>query len=282
MPTTWPILTSLIVFAAVFMSAMYGYPWARVVLARTEAWYEKVLVRQLLIDIQPRLAVVLAGLCVLATGLAGYLALESGLWFLIGCVAGAFIPNLVVRHLEQQRRRKLDAQIVDGITTLASGVRAGLNLVQSMELLVKNAPDPIRQEFAQLLREYNLGMDLNQAMRGAANRIGSSYYRLLFTAIEMHRVRGGDAGESLDRIAQSVREIIRLEGKIDAVTAQGRTQANMMAAMTFVILMMLYGINPQGVDQMFIEPVGRGLLLTAALLIAGGFWWIRKIMQVEV
>mgnify|MGYP003341820384 CR=1 FL=1 len=203
-------------------------------------------------------------------------------WAVIGAVAGFFLPTIIIKHLEQKRREKLDEQIVDGITTLASGVRAGLNLVQAIEVLVKNSTGPIRQEFAQLLREYQMGLDLNQAMRNAANRIGSSHYRLLFTAIEMHRLRGGDVGQSMDRIAAAIREIQRLEGRLETLTAPGRTQARMMAGISLAMMLIMYSSDPQGVSSLFYEPNGRILLLFVAGLMALGFVWIRKIVDIDI
>ena len=238
--------------------------------------------RQLLMDIEPRTAFVLA-----VSGVVGGFAVvglltANLLAALVAAVAAFFVPTMIIRHLEAKRRIRLENQLVDGLTTLAAGVRAGLNLVQSMQLVVDNHIGPIRQEFGQLLREYGMGMDLNQAMKAASNRIGSPLYRLTFTAIEMHRTRGGDASESIDRIAESVREIKKLEGKLDAITSQARSQASMMAVMPIVFIIILYAIDPEGIRLLFTETVGRMILLFCFLLIVGGFVWIRKIMAVEV
>ena len=127
-----------------------------------------------------------------------------------------------------------------------------------------------------------MGLDLNQAMRNSSNRIGSPLYRLTFTAMEMHRLRGGDSAQSMDRIAESVREISRLEGKLDALTSQGRFQAIGMAVMPFVFFVMLYAIDPQGITMVFTEPMGRVLLLVVVTMIVIAFVWIRKIMSVEI
>jgi len=278
----WQPTIYILMASSVFMLVYYGTHWFIMMFHRQMRWYERVLVNQLLIDIKPRLAVWLSIGLVLVTGLIGFLIADSFLFFLIGCALGAGLPNLLVRHLEQRRAEKLELQLVDGITTLASGVRAGLNLVQSMELLIKNSTGPIKQEFAQMLREYQMGLDLNQAMHNAADRIASPNYRLLFTAIEMHRQRGGDTGESLDRICESIREIQRLEGKLDAITAQGRSQAWMMAAMPVLFFLLLYAIDREGVYLLITEPLGRILLFAAIGLMAIAFWWIRRIMSVEI
>ncbi len=275
-------LIALLTFSCVSMAIRFGWPAAYAWITRREAWYDRVLNHQLMLDVPPRGALLLTGAGVLILGMSLYLVMGVWFWFLIGAIAGAALPVLVIKHLETKRRARLEAQLIDGITTLASGVRAGLNLIQAMELLVRNGTGPIKQEIAQMLREYQMGLDFNQSMRNTANRIGSRNYRLLFTAIEMHRVRGGDAGESLDRIAESIRDIQRLEGKLDAITAQGRSQAWMMAMAPFVLLLMLYAIDPTGVSYLFNEPLGRVMLLFALAMIVIAFLWIRRIMAVDI
>jgi tight adherence protein B len=277
-----PLVISLLVFVSAFLLVRYGYGPALRFRRRQEAGYDRVLRRQLLLDIEPRQAFYFAMGGVVAAAVLGGL-ITSNLVVALVCGALAFfVPALVVRHMETKRRTRLETQLVDGLTTLAAGVRAGLNLVQAMELVVDNHVGPIKQEFGQLIREYHMGMDLNQAMRAASNRIGSPLYRLTFTAIEMHRIRGGDAGESMDRIAESVREIKKLEGKLVAITAQSRSQASMMAVMPIVFIIILYFIDPEGIKLLFTETVGRIILLICFLLILGGFLWIRKIMAVDV
>ncbi|MEM1107516.1 MAG: type II secretion system F family protein [Planctomycetota bacterium] len=276
------ISANLAVLLSVFMLVRYGTQPALSFRARQELGYDRVLRRQLMMDVEPRQAFNMAMAGVGVAVVFSYL-LTFNLFVALVCGGAAyFLPTIVIRHLEHKRRKQLEGQLVDGLTTLSAGVKAGLNLVQSMELLVDNLTGPIRQEFAQLLREYQMGRDLNQAMHSASDRIGSPLYRLTFTAIEMHRLRGGDTGESMDRLADAVREIKKLEGKLDAVTAQARSQASFMAVMPFVLLFILWIIDPAGIQMLFTETVGRVLLLICGGLIFAAFLWIRKIMAVDV
>ena len=279
---SWMITLPALAGLTAVMLTRFGWPWLRYAMAREEAFYERVLTHQLLLDIPPRVALLGSVGLVLSAGVMAALVLESVFALMVGVLAGLTLPNAVVRYLAARRAQRLESQLVDGITTLASGVRAGLTLVQAIELLVSNHTGPIQQEFAQLLREYQMGMDLNTSMRNSANRIGSSNYRLLFTAVEMHRLRGGDTAESLDRIAESVREIQRLEGKLDAITAQGRAQAWMMAVAPIFIVGIYWIIDAEGVERLFAEPEGRFILLGATGMVMIGFFWIRRIMAVDI
>jgi len=283
-PSSWALLVvaNLAVGAAAMMLCRFGWVRLRAWVEARKARDHRILNEQLLLNVSPNIALAMLASAVVVAGVIGFSIFES-IWGLLGgAVLGYFVPELVLNHLAQKRRDKLDLQIVDGITTIAASVRAGLTLVQAFEVLVRNGANPIRQEFSQLLREYRLGMDLNQAMRNASNRIGLSNYRLMFTAIEMHRQRGGDAAESLDRIAESIREIQRLEGKLDALTAQGRMQARMMIMVVPVLFGILYWINPEGVVAFLQESTGKVLLFVAAVLVVAAFFWIRRILAVDI
>jgi len=275
------ILAALIFFAAVGL-IYYGWEPLRRFIRREEDYYDKVLRRSLLLNVRPRTVTLLGLAAIVLLALIAYSLIRHPLMALGGAVVGAVLPRLTVRLLKARRLYKLEDQLVDGIQTLASGVRAGLNLVQAIELLARNGVRPIAEEFGHMLREYEHGVSLEQAMLNAANRIGSANYRLLFAALLTHRERGGDLGETLDRICESIREIHRLEKRIETLTAPGRTAARWMGAMPLVILLILYFIEPAGVRMLFQEDVGKLILFVIVVLNVVGFLWIRKIVTIDV
>jgi tight adherence protein B len=200
----------------------------------------------------------------------------------LGMVTAIVGPTSLTRLLIRRRVHKLEEQIVSGIQTIASGVRAGLNLIQAMQLLARNASKPLSQEIAQLLREYEHGLTLEQAMAKTGRRIGSPTYRLLFSALETHRIRGGNLAETLESIANAIREIQRLEKQVEVLTAQGRSAARLMAIMPLAILLILYFIDKKSVAALFTTQMGRFMLLGIGLIIFLSFWWIRKIIDIDI
>lgn len=281
-PLVWRILLGVMIFVATagIVAAWWG-PFRRFILRR-EAGYDRVLRRSLLMDVKPRTVTIMWLGAVLLLALIGYALIGHVLVALLGAAFGAVLPALTISFLKARRLYRLEDQLVDGIQTLSSGVRAGLNLVQSIGLLARNGVRPISEEFGHLAREYDHGVSLEQAMLNAADRMGSSNYRLLFSALLTHRERGGDLGETLDRIADSIREIHRLEKRIETLTAPGRTAARWMGAMPAVILVILYFIDPYGVEMLFREDAGRAILCGIILLNIVGFLWIRKIVAIDV
>jgi tight adherence protein B len=257
---------------------------------RQEEAYSAALAELFLFDVKPRqLTFVMFGVAMVVGAALGIFVYQSdvGGWAVVGAVAagtlvGYWVPRLVIFVMQRRRRQKLNDQLIDGLVTLANGMRAGLNLVQSMKLIETNALPPINQEFALMLREFEHGASVDDVMRRASARIKLHHYKLLFAAMETARQRGGNLPETLDRLGESLREIMRLEEKVRALTAENRMSARMMGAMPAVIGGIYYMIEPDWVQALFSSQYGLLILLVAVALWASGFLWIRKIMTFEI
>jgi len=257
---------------------------------RQEEDFHGALVELFLFDVTPRqLTVVMfvgAAIAGLILGLFAFHAQAGGFGvavaFLIGAGLGYWVPRFVIFVLQRRRRQKLNDQLVDGLVTLANGMRAGLNLVQSMKLIEANAQPPISQEFGLMLREFDHGTSVDEVMRRASVRIKLHHYKLLFAAMETARIRGGNLPETLDRLSEALREIVRLEEKVRALTAQNRMSARMMGFMPLVVGIIYYFIEPNWVSSLLNDQWGLLLLLAAAALNLAGFLWIRKIVTFEI
>jgi tight adherence protein B len=125
-------------------------------------------------------------------------------------------------------------------------------------------------------------MPLEQAMERAADRVQLPNYRMLFLAMRTGMERGGKLADTLKTIAESLREIARLEDKVDTMTAQGRASARMMSVMPLVIMFILYVIDPQSVQDLFTTGTGRVLLIIIGGVLVTAWAWMHRVVSVDV
>jgi tight adherence protein B len=275
------LLSALMMGFAVFLMVLPVHAVAARRLARAEADMAVVLSELFILNTAPRSIIITVA------------ALTALLFFLILMVSNVVIaavfaalagiggPIVVLRLMVSRRRAALEKQLMDGLITLANGIRAGLNLPQAFRLIEDHSKPPLSQEFGLILREVEHGTSLDVALENAGRRIKSHNFRLLFAALKTTRQRGGNIPETLDRLGESLREITRLEEKIKAQTAQGKTSAAFMAAMPLVV-MLIYGIiDPPGVGLLFKTVHGQAVLAVVILLDVMGFFWIRSIINFE-
>jgi tight adherence protein B len=285
----YQVLATVLVMAAAFVGTLSLRPALAGVVKRQEEVFHQGLVELFMFDVTPRqLTYVMFGAAIVLGVVLGLFAVssEASNLAVLGCFAvglgvGFWAPQLVIYVMQNRRRQKLNEQLIDGLVTLANGMRAGLNLVQSMKLIEQNTQPPLSQEFGLMLREFEHGTSVDEVLRRASARMKLHHYKLLFAAMETARVRGGNLPETLDRLGEALREIMRLEEKVRALTAENRTSARYMSLMPVVVMVIYYMIDPTFVSTLFNDSWGLLLLLIAAALNVIAYFWIRKIVTFE-
>lgn len=209
--------------------------------------------------------------------------LEAPVFALLGAgllVAG---PWYVLRRMAEHRRMKLEDQLADAMVGLSSAIRAGLSLGQALEILAEQSPRPIREEFRQIVGEFQLGRPLENCLTEARDRLRSENFALFAAALLASRESGGRVNETVERIAHSVIEMQRVERKITAETAQARTSAIYMAIAPSAILAMYYMfIDPINTERLFTTVPGQLMLSAALILNVIAYLWARKILSPDI
>jgi tight adherence protein B len=222
-------------------------------------------------------------------GFGSFTRFFTGLLASCAAAAAAFpVPRLVLRWLKKQRTKKFNVQLVDALATMSNSLRAGFSIIQAFEMVVKEGRRPISEEFGLFLHQHRLGMRFEDALGELGKRIESVDLDLMIAAIETARQTGGNLTEVFDRLSKTIRERMRVEGKIQSLTALGRLQGRVVGLVVPVVLVagMTY-FNPRlmaGFLQFEVNGVPVGLLVVAglAMWVAVGFWFIRKIVAIDV
>ena len=142
-------------------------------------------------------------------------------------------PWYILRRLARERRFRIEDQLADSMVMFSSGIRAGLSLAQALDLLANDCPKPIRQEFAQMVGEYQLGKPLERVLEESKERLNSENFVLFAAALLASRESGGRLNETVERISRSILEMQRLERKIQSETAQAKKSTLYMACLLY-------------------------------------------------
>jgi tight adherence protein B len=219
----------------------------------------------------------LAGLCFIL----GILFLGEFFTYLVTGL-GFFIPKLLIRYLKYRRVNKFNVQLVDSLTAMSNAFKAGLSFPQAMEHVSMDAPAPLSQEFQVCIREIKLNVPIDDALNAMADRVGCEDLNLVVASTNIARQLGGNMAEMFDTIADTIRERFRLEGKIRSLTAQGRMQGWVVAALPLLLGLVLNVMRPDMIQPMFEHWFGYVLVLLIILMEVIGVMIIRKIVNIAV
>ena len=192
------------------------------------------------------------------------------------------MPSYVLRIMKNKRSDKFVQQLPDALSAMSSAMRSGLNLVKTLQQVVKNQPHPLSQEFAQVLVEYRVGTDLNDSLDGLAKRIDRQDVVLMNSAIKISRAVGGNLADTLETLSRTLREKFKVEGKVNALTSMGQAQGTMATFFPVFIGYVFYKIEPFAMSMLFTSRLGLiwlGIMITMALM---AYLMIRKIIAVDI
>lgn len=220
---------------------------------------------------------------VLTMVLAGFGYIVGGplLLGIFGAI-GFFLPSSLIKYYRKRRIHRFNAQLVEALQQMANALKAGLTFAQAVEAIAKEAEPPLQQEFSLFTKEVKLGVSVDDALLNMARRVGSDDLELVATSTTIARSLGGNMAEMFETIAATIRERFRLEGKIDALTSQGRMQGWVVAAMPLLLGMVLNWMRPDLMQPMFEHVFGYVLIVGVLLMEGLGIYLIRRIVNIDV
>lgn len=187
-----------------------------------------------------------------------------------------------IRWAGAREKRKFEAQLPDTLTLLSTSLRAGYSLLQAIEAVAAEAPDPTAREFGRAIAEARLGRSVTEALNGITERTQSSDFEWAVMAIEIQREVGGNLAEVLQTVADTMLQRNRLRGEIRALTAEGRISAFVLGSLPFVMGLFLWTSNREYIQPLFENTFGLVAIGVGVLLMLGGILWLRKIIDIDV
>ncbi len=195
---------------------------------------------------------------------------------------GVPLPKLLLVYLKHRRDTAFNDQLVDALVNMGNSLRAGFTLPQALDLVQREMENPMSQEMRLVVQEMRLGVPVEEALQHLAERMPSQDMELLVTAVTISRDIGGDLTEVFDNIAETIRERKRIEGKIAALTAQGKLQGIVISLLPIGIALAINVLTPDFLTPMYTTLPGALMLAAVVVLEVLGLYFIYKITKIDV
>jgi tight adherence protein B len=211
-----------------------------------------------------------------------WLASASLVPAVLSALAVLVLPRTAYALIHRRRRLQIALQLPDVLLLIGSSLRAGTSLQIALDLAIRETPAPLAQELAVVVREQRLGMALEEALETMARRLKMEEIDLVVTAMSLARDVGGNLAETLDRLAGTLRAKAIMEGKIRALTSQGKLQGLIVGLLPVFLMFVLSSMEPAAMRPLFHTWWGWAVLGVIGILEMIGFWMIRKIVTIDV
>ncbi|CAN5133734.1 type II secretion system F family protein [soil metagenome] len=201
---------------------------------------------------------------------------------IIFMVLGVVLPWIYLGIRATRRRKRFDSLLPETLQLMAGSLSAGLSLMQSVDTIVREGAEPVKSEFKRVLVETRLGVSLEDALEGVADRFDSRDFRWVVMAIKIQRQVGGNLAELLLTVAGTMREREYIRRQVGALAAEGKLSAIVLGALPPLFLLYLVAAQGEYVAPLFNDIRGIIMLSAGALWLGVGVFWMSKIIKVEV
>lgn len=235
------------------------------------------------LDLSPRAA--LLAMLLIAAALLGA-ALVSGVVPLlpalpVSLASGWMIFNILLDILRARRVRRFNDALPEALDIFARGMRSGQTVQGALGVVAQHARGITAEEFSRCHEELRVGFTLSQALAGIARRVGSPEAQFIAVATSLQAETGGNLVETLDNLANLLRERRKLRKKAAALSAETRVSAFILSSLPFVIAGVLFMLNRGYLDPLVFDRRGQIMSLAGLSCLGLGIYSMYKLARIE-
>jgi tight adherence protein B len=224
----------------------------------------------------------LSVLLVLAGLLVGSLVFKNIVLQVAGAAVCGLMPFLYVSYKKHQRLQKFLGQLPEALDLISRALRAGHTFQVGLKMVGEEFADPMGTEFDKTLAEINFGAGVAEALKNLARRVDCPDLHFFVVAILIQRETGGNLAEIAENIAQLIRKRFELQDRVRALAAEGKLSAIILFALPFFLALALSVMNPKYMGLLFTDPLGKGMVGVAAVIMVIGAIIIKKMIHIKV
>jgi tight adherence protein B len=212
----------------------------------------------------------------------GTLVIKNSILALVFMPLFGSSPFLYLNFLRRKRKERLRKQLPEALDLISRALKAGHAFVGGIKLVSEEFDDPIGPEFGEMLEEINYGVSTQVALKNLARRVDCSEIKYFVVGVILQRETGGNLAELMDILALLLREKFKFDGKVRTLTAEGKLSAVVLVCLPFSIIAYLKLTQPDYMNLLFTDPIGRVMAVVAAIMMIIGIFIMRKMVKIEV
>ncbi len=222
------------------------------------------------------------GLFIVAAG--GLLVLRTPfpLAMLAGLMIGIGLPHAFVGKVIAKRVQKFNTRFPDAIDLLVRGLKSGLPVTETFQVVSQELPGPVGEEFRGVVERIRIGNTMEAALQETAEMIGTPEFQFFCITIAIQRETGGNLAETLANLSDVLRKRAQMKLKIRAMSSEAKASAYIVGALPFFVFGIVWMMNPSYLAGFFSEQrlmiAGIGGLIWMSI----GAFIMKKMISFEI
>jgi tight adherence protein B len=220
--------------------------------------------------------IVLFGVLILS-----FIATQNIIFSVILCILYTYFDW----HLSYLKKQKIlnliDLQVVEALTIIKNSLQSGRTITNAIVDVKNELKDPLKSEFEQISNSISLGLSFDEAIGQVSSKTCSKEFKFVLNTVKISKDTGASLKDVFEQIIELVSKRIATKSKVSALTSQGKLSGNIVSLVPFIIVFMMYLIEPDMVQPLFVTVAGNILLLIVVIMVSLGSLVIRKMTEID-
>jgi tight adherence protein B len=200
----------------------------------------------------------------------------------VASFAGALgLPRWLLAYLKKKRHDKFLQHFPDAVDIIVRGIKAGLPLLDSMRVIVADAPEPVKSEFRAIIETQSIGIPLGEACNKLYERIPLPEANFFGIVVAIQQKSGGNLSEALGNLSRVLRDRKKMKAKIKAMSMEAKASAGIIGSLPILVMGIVYITSPDYIELLWTTPTGRMLLAGSAFWMAVGIFSMKKMINFD-
>jgi tight adherence protein B len=198
-----------------------------------------------------------------------------------GFSAGILLPHFFVNFKRKHRLRRFSNEFPNAVDVIVRGVKAGLPLVDCLKVIGREAVEPVRSEFQEVVEDQTLGMPLPEAVARLPERIPLAEANFFAIVVIIQSRTGGSLSEALSNLSKVLRDRKKMAGKIRAMSAEAKSSAGIIGSLPVIVAVLVWFTSPAYIALLFTTLAGNVVLVCCGLWMLLGVLVMRKMINFD-
>ena len=191
------------------------------------------------------------------------------------------LPRWILSHTRKKRFKAFRLAFPEALDMITRGVKAGLPINDCLRMIAREANEPVKTEFRNIVQLQGLGLSVGDATEKMAARIPTPESNFFAIVIGIQAKSGGNLSEALGNLSKVLRERKKMEGKIKAMSSEAKASAGIIGCLPIVVGTLVYLTSPGYISLLWTTSTGRMVMLGAGTWMSIGIFTIKKMVSFD-
>lgn len=201
---------------------------------------------------------------------------------IIPFILGYYTLDIIYIYKYSKYRKKIENDLLDAITIMNNAFKAGMSIIQAINLVYKELEGPISKEFKKISTELSYGIDLDTAFRRFADRIKINEAVYLTSSLSVLNKTGGNIIKVFESIKKTMYSKKKLENELKSLTSSSRFIMWVLIFVPVAFVIFIATINKGYFKPMFENPLGIAIIFIILIIYVTYIFTVRRIMKVRM